>query len=303
MPVLIRVAFFCIFLLWSHGAAWAETLRIVTDPTGRTIRVPVHSQRVVALAPSLTEIVFAVGGGAQLVGRTRFADYPPRAEALAVVGTYVNLDIERIAALRPDLCLAASDGTPLTAVRDLERLGIPVFAVSTDTVDAIFDAVLAVGEVLGHGQTASAVVEGMGQDLERILQLVERATTTPRVFYQIAANPIVSVGRGTHVDQLIRMAGGVNLAAGRPGYPRFAPEQVLAMDPDVVILSSMDRNGQIKNVLHIWRQWPQIKAVANERVVQMDSDLLDRPSPRLIQGLEQLVLVLHPELIALPETP
>jgi iron complex transport system substrate-binding protein len=289
-------ALLCLFLLLAPLVATAGTMRTVTDPAGRTVQVPVHPERVVALAPNLTEIAYAVGAGDQLVGRTRYADYPPEAEGLEIVGTYVNLNTERIALMRPDLCLAVRDGTPLHALRDLERLGIPVFAVTTDTLDEIMTAVLALGDVLDHAPEAEAIVDEMRRDLDGISRLTAAAASTPRVFYQISARPIISCGRGTHVDELIRLAGGVNLAAGTGGYPRFGEEQVLALNPDVVILSSMDRNGQIHEARRFWEQWPQIRAVAGDRVVQLDSDLLDRPTPRMVKGLKQLVQALHPEL-------
>jgi len=285
----------CAVLLLA-GAVQAGDIRTLIDPAGRVVRVPAQPRRVVALAPSLTEIAFAVGGGGQLVGRTSHADYPPEAKDLAVVGTYVNLNMERIALLRPDLCLAVRDGTPFKAVQDLERLGIPVFSVDTRTLDEIVEAVRAVGNVLGRGLEADRVARGMQQDLERIRRLVAGAASRPRVLYQISANPIISCGRGTHVDQLITLAGGFNTAAGATGYPRFGAEQALALAPDVVILSSMDREIQMSEAIAFWRQWPQVPAVRANRIVPMNSDLLDRPSPRLIQGLEDLVLALHPEL-------
>lgn len=288
----------CLLLLLLPGlsAAGTRQMQTVTDPTGRTLRVPVHPQRVVALAPSLTEIAFALGAEEQLIGRTRYADYPPQAADLEIVGTYVNLNTERIALMRPDLCLAVRDGTPLHALQDLERLGIPVFGVTTDTLDEIMTAVLAIGDVLNRGPEADRLVADMRRDLDAIARQVAASSSRPRVFYQISIRPIISCGRGTHIDQLIRLAGGRNLAAESTGYPRFGEEQAVALDPDVIILSSMDRNGQITQARAFWEQWPQLKAVAGRRIVELDSDLLDRPSPRLVQGLRELVLALHPEL-------
>lgn len=292
----MRGLLICCCLLMLTELAYSGETRTVIDPAGRSVRVPVHPSRVVALAPNLTEIAYAVGGGSQMVGRTRYADYPPEAERLEIVGTYVNLSMERIALLHPDLCLAVRDGTPLQAVQDLERLGIPVFSVTTDTLDEVVKAVQAVGDVLDRGQEGARVAAGMLHDLERIRARVARCSSHPRVFYQISIHPVISCGRGTHVDQLISLAGGINTAATAKGYPRFGAEQVLALNPEVVILTSMDRDTQMHEALQFWQQWPQVAAVAAGRVIPMDSDVLDRPTPRLIQGLEQLITVLHPEL-------
>ncbi|NJB68116.1 iron complex transport system substrate-binding protein [Desulfobaculum xiamenense] len=276
--------------------AQAAELRRVTDQTGRVLDIPAHPVRVVALAPSVTEIAFAVGGGPQLVGRTQFSDHPAQAAPLPVVGTYVCLDVERIVTLWPDLCLAVRDGTPRDTVDALERFGIPVFAVENGTLDKVVDSVLAIGDALGRTKEARTVADNMRRRIDAVRETAAHATTRPGVLYQINAEPIIAPGYGTFLDEIIRLAGGRNLTAATGGYPRFTMEQAIALAPEVIIVPSMDRASTFARAAAAWREWPHVPAVRDGRIHHVNSDLFDRPSPRLVQGLEHMARLLHPEL-------
>lgn len=285
--------FLCTLLL---AATAAGQTRRVTDLAGRTMEVPVDPRRVVAMAPSATEIVFAIGRQDRLVGVSRFSDTPEAARALPKVGSYVQLDLERIVALKPDLCLAIRDGNPKAVVDRLEGMRIPVYAVDPRDLASVMETVAALGDLLDAREAAGRLVDDMQRRIAAVDRRVARASHRPRVFLQIGMAPIVSAGSGAFLHELITRAGGVNAAAGPTVYPRFSQEQVIALAPEVIIITSMNREGLFQQAMAEWRRWPQMPAVANNRIHIVDSNCLDRPSPRLVEGLEQLARLIQPNL-------
>jgi iron complex transport system substrate-binding protein len=273
----------------------AREARQVTDQVGRTVTVPAELRRVVSLAPSITEIVFALDREELLAGVTVYSDYPPEAGNLPKVGTYIRLDLERIVALKPDLCIAVKDGNPKETVGRLTGLGIPVFAVNPVDLASVMDAIGRIGELLGARERADAVVADMGARIARVDTLVASAPERPGVFFQIGIAPIVSAGTGTFINELILRAGGRNLAAGESAYPRFTREQVLLLDPDIIVITSMDRQDVFEEVRREWSTWQGMSAVRHGRIHVVDSNILDRPTPRMVDGLELLAGLIHPE--------
>jgi iron complex transport system substrate-binding protein len=278
--------------------AWADApaRRSLTDPAGRQMQVPADPHRVVALAPSVTEIVFALGRQGRLKGVSRFSDYPPQAADLPKVGSYVHLDVERIVALRPDLCIGIKDGNPLAVVKQLEDLGIPVFAVNPVDLETAMQSIEAIGNLLNAPEKARTIVADMRRRIQRVADICAREAHRPRVFVQIGISPIVSVGDNTFINQLITLAGGINVAAGPNPYPRFSVEQVIALAPDVLVISSMARATVFERVKAEWMQWPAIPAVRHQAVYIAPTNIFDRPTPRLVDGLEQMARYIHPQL-------
>ena len=270
--------------------------RELVDQLGRRVVVAEPLTRVVSLIPSLTETSFAVGGGPALVGATRFATFPEAAAQLPRVGSYVSPDIEKIVKLRPQLCLAIRDGNPKASVEQLESLGIPVYVFDPKSLEDVVDTVVRLGEIFRTEAQADILVAGYRQRLERVARQLEGLRERPRVFFQIDAQPIFSAGYDTFLHQLLVRAGAVNLAADRTGYPRYSWEELLVLNPDVVILASMGGGYSDLELRARWKAWPQIAAVKNQRLYVVDADLFDRPSPRLIDALEHLVALLHPAL-------
>ncbi len=268
----------------------------VTDQLGRQVNVPDNPQRIVALAPNITEIIFALGQEHRLKGVTRYSDFPSEAAKLFKVGSYVHLDLERIVALNPDLCIAIKDGNPRLVAQRLESLKIPVYAVDPKNLDTIMNTIIEIGKLLDADEKAKMLVQDMHSRIQRVKSLVEKADHRPGVFFQIGISPIVSVGTPTFIHELIVLAGGTNLASGPIPYPRFSREQVLALSPEVFIITSMARAAVFEKVKAEWSQWPNLPAVRNKRIYLEDSNLFDRPTPRLVGGLELLVRLIHPEL-------
>lgn len=280
-------------LLWPESTQGAAQLK---DQVGRRVRVAAPPQRVVALAPSITEIVFALGQGHRLIGVTRFSNHPPQAEAIARVGSYVQLDLEKIVALDPDICLATRDGNPRHAIVRLENLGIPVYVVHPRDTATVIEAIQGIAQVLGAVECGEALVGRMRHTFTSVRARLASTEQRPGVFFQVGITPIVSVGSQTFIDELISLAGGRNLAAGPVAYPRFSREQVLALDPDIILVTTMARDGSFEEALRQWQRWEHISAVRNGRLHTVDSNLFDRPGPRLTEALEVLFGLLHPEV-------
>jgi len=282
-----------ILIMGGFDPAYAS--RVLVDPIGRRITLPDTPRRVVALAPSITEIIFSLDRDDRLIGVTRYSDYPPAAATLPRVGSYVYLDLERIVALKPDLCIAVKDGNPKAVISRLSAMGIPVYAVDPRNLDALMDTIGHIGIVLNAVQNARNLVDNMRMRIKAVTRRVGTIAQRPGVFFQIGISPIVSVGSGTVIHELVILAGGNNLTRGPVPYPRIARERIIALAPDVVVITSMAGQSGVDRVLEDWRKWADIPAVKHHRIHVVDSNLFDRPTPRIIDGLEYLCGILHPE--------
>lgn len=279
-------------LITVHGV-YAGT---VIDQVGRKVVVPDDPQRVISLAPSITEIIYDLGEEKRLQGVTRYSDYPAQAKALPKVGTYVHLDLERIVALKPDLCISTKDGNPKHIIEKISRLGIPVYAINPRSLEQTMDTITQIGSLLNAQEAAARLVSGMQQRITRVQSLVAQVNNRPRIFFQIDAEPLVSAGNNTFIHELIELAGGINTAAGNDPYPRYSWEDILILQPDIVIISSMAGGLDSEDLLGIWKKWSQLKAVLNEQVFVVDAGMFDRTTPRLVAGLETIAEIIHPEL-------
>jgi iron complex transport system substrate-binding protein len=267
------------------------------DQLERRVTLPDDPQRVISLAPSITEIIYALGQENRLKAVTRHSDFPIAATKLPKIGSYVRLDLERIVALNPDLCIAIKDGNPKEVIDRLESLKIPVYVVNPRNLNTVLETIIAVGNILNAGDKAENLLTNLHNRIQRVKSLISPDTYRPGVFFQIGISPIVSVGTDTFLHELIVLAGGENLADGKTPYPRFSREQVLALAPEIFIVTSMARQAVFEQVKAEWRRWPSMPAVRNERIFLVDSNLFDRPSPRLVDGLELLIKLIHPELL------
>lgn len=285
-----------IMLMLALVVAKTGESRLARDQAGRTVSVPDNPLRVVSLAPSITEIVFALGEGDRLKGVTQHCDFPAEAQSLPKIGSYVHLDLERIVALKPDLCIAVRDGNPRNVVTEIEAFGIPVYTVDPRNLDTAVDTILEVGQLLNAITKAQHLANEMRARIERVKVRVAGTGRHPRVFFQLGTAPIVSAGTNTVIHELIVTAGGQNLADGPTSYPLFSMEQVLALQPEVIIITSMTKELDSEQMSAEWRQYEGLPAVRNNRIFIVDADLFDRPTPRLINGLETLARTIHPEL-------
>ncbi|MFH1625711.1 MAG: cobalamin-binding protein [Pseudomonadota bacterium] len=293
MKPVITSVLTCILVLVNVAVAFEATY---VDEMGRKVDIPSFPERIVSLAPSITETLYFLNLGERIVGVTEFSDYPDAAKTKPKVGSYINLNIEKIISLRPDLIIGIADGNKKQSIDALERLGYGVYAVNPRYVQDIFDTIKNIGKITGCVESANRLVD----ELRSRVNYIESRTKgigKPRVFFQIGINPVVTVGRYTFHNDLIRMAGGLNISGEEQvKYPKYSMETILLKSPDIIIISSMHRGGGFARKKEEWMKWKNIPAVKNGRIYVIDSDLIDHPSPRIIDGLEKLARLIHPEL-------
>jgi iron complex transport system substrate-binding protein len=268
----------------------------VRDMAGRTVRVPDRPARVVSLAPSLTEIVFALEAADRLVGVTQHCDYPPAAAEKPRVGGIYTPNFEVILSLRPDLVMATTEANRDDHVRALDDLGLPVYVVRGESFAAVLASIDRVGALLGREETARRLADGMRRRADAITRAVSGARP-PRVLYVIWGNPLIVPGRGAMITDLIRRAGGASVSADEPlEFPRFAVEEAVARRPERVVIARHGRES-LEGRLREWPHLALLPAVREGRVHAIDGDLMVRAGPRIVDGLEALARLLHPQVI------
>jgi iron complex transport system substrate-binding protein len=270
------------------------------DEVGRDVTFPFPPERIVSLAPNVTEILFGLGLDEEIVGVSIHSNFPEKAKSKVRVGSYIRLDFEKIASLNPDLIIATGAGNTRDMVDRLGKLGLQTYVIYPKDFRDILQSIAHIGQVVNREKEARAIIEGMRKRSERVIDLT-KSLPRPKVFIQIGDVPIVTVGKGSFADDLIRLAGGENIAGKeKEVYPRLGMEEILKRSPEVIVISSMNPTGDYQKILQEWTRWKTIPAVKNGRIYLIDSDLLDRPSPRIIEGLEELARVFHPEKFERP---
>ena len=272
--------------------------REVIDEAGRTVRVPQPVQRIVSLAPSLTETIYALGLQDRLVGDTDYCDYPPDAQKKTKVGGAINPSLEQIVALRPDLVLVTKGLNLLETVHSLDSLGISSYGTDPHNVRDIISSTEHLAQVLGVPEAGSSV----GADLERHLADLQRrlnGLSTRRVLFIVWSDPLISVGKHTFIADAMRLAGGTSIVDSEQDWPQMSLEEVVRLQPDfLVFAASHSEVGQNDfDVLAERPGWRGLEAVRNRRFAVI-SDAVNRPAPRIITAIEDLARQLHPEAFA-----
>jgi len=272
----------------------------VFDDLGRLVAINGTPQRIVSLAPSNTEILFALCLGDKVVGVTDLCDYPPEALEKEKVGRYDTPDVEKIVVLNPDLLLVAY-GTTMDVINNLVGLGLTVFGIKTTDLDDLLNDIKTIGEITDKEVEAQALTSEMAVGIQAVTDQTEELEERPRVFYIVWGgedSALWTAGQGTFIHELIEKGGGVNICGNITGYPIISIEEVIARNPEIIITSS----------------WPGVyewamnetalnatDARQNNRVFVCDDNLAQRPGPRLVKGLEWFAYFIHPEIFDEPE--
>ena len=273
----------------------------LTDDLSRPVTLTAPALHIVSLAPSNTEILYALGAGATLVGRDDYSDYPPEATQVPSIGNeYPHVNSEAIVALHPDLVLAAGVTSP-EDVAALTKLGLTVYATgSAVSLDDIYRDIQSLGTLVGKPDAAKALVDSMRARVEAVKTKAATASTHPVVFYELdATDPAKpwTAGPGSFVDQLISLAGGTNAGnIAKDQYAQLSLEQLVSQNPDLIVLGSANFGGQTPELVAARPGWQDIKAVKNHTVYTFDDNLVSRPGPRVVDGLEKLAALIHPEI-------
>ena len=286
-------------LLFVPGCASPPPPGNVVDDLGRTVNIEQIPQRIVSLAPSNTEILFALGLGDRVVGVTEYCNYPEEAKAKPKVGGFSTVDIERVVYLEPDLILATRIHSKIV-IPALEELGLTVLALTPASLDELMSNITLVGKITGQYKIASKLVTDLGKRIEAVADKTQDLTPNqrPRVLYLTWHDPLWTRGKDTLVNDIINKAGGQNLAYDLTGDKTIDLETVLHRDPQVIIAAVNMGTGEDLPWQYV-RTEPRLKntkALLNNRVYKIDGDLIHRPSPRLVEALEQVAQFIHPEL-------
>jgi len=260
------------------------------DDAGNTVTLPAPAQRVISLAPHATELVYAAGGGAKLVGTVTYSDYPPAAQAVPRVGDNKALDLERIAALKPDLIVVWRHGNAERQTDALRALHIPLFFSEPKHLDDVATSLRQLGTLLGTAPVADAAAASFSRDIAALrARYAARAPVT--MFFQVWDRPLTTLNGAHLFNEVITLCGGRNVfAALKPLAPSVTDEAVLAANPEAIVTTSAGatRSDAPLPSLERWRAWPALTAVARNNLFAIDGDLLTRPSPRIAQGAAAL---------------
>jgi len=273
----------------------------LTDGSGRTVTLTLPVKQVVSLAPSNTEVLFAIGAGPAVVGRDSYSDYPADAKNAADIGGgFAALNMELILSKKPDLVLA-SPLTPPEQIADLDKAGLPVYVLpNPKTFDDLYTNLQTAGKLTGHEKEAGALVDSLKARVQAVVSKVALASAHPIVYYELDAtdpNAPYTSGPDTFVDLLIRTAGGENFGGDLKGdWVQISVEQILARQPDMVVLGDNTYGGVTPEQVKARAGWETLNAVKQDKIFAFDDNTVSRPGPRLVDGLEAMARLLHPDL-------
>jgi iron complex transport system substrate-binding protein len=297
-PLALGIILF--FIASIPAAAGSET--IVTDDFGTEVAIQGIPQRIVSLSPANTEILFALGLGDRVVAVTDFCTYPPEAKGKDTVGGYYTVNIEKVVAARPDLILAA-DGNTMEVIERLRSLGLTVIALDSSSIEEVIRDIEMVGRATGSEQQAGALIQDMQARIRAVEQKTAQTDEKPTVVHIIWNDPIWVSGNNTFQDRLIQMAGGVNAFPAVQEYGIISLEEFIQTDPDIIIVNSGTgmNQGEHDVLYHYFVNEPrmrQLSAIQEGRVYIVDSDIVDRGGPRIIDAMEIFASYIHPALFA-----
>ncbi|HZZ13997.1 MAG TPA: cobalamin-binding protein [Paraburkholderia sp.] len=283
------VSVICITLA-ACAAASTQAAITVTDDTGANVTLAAPAERVISLAPHVTELLYAAGGGAKVVGAVSYSDYPPEAKQLPRVGDNKALDLERIIALKPDLIVVWRHGNAQQQLDRLRELHVPLYFSEPRHLDDVAVSLTKLGHLLGTSPAADAAAASYRAEIARLR--AQYATRPPvSVFYQVWDQPLMTLNGEHMINDVIALCGGRNVFAKlEPLVPTVSTEAVLAMNPEAIVTAAPGATRPDTSLpqLGAWRAWPGLRAVANDNLFAIDGDLINRPAPRLAQGAKVL---------------
>lgn len=267
----------------------------VTDMAGREVTIPAGPQRIISLAPHITEILYALGLGDRVVGITEFCNYPPEAAEKPKVGGFSDVSVEKVVEQNPDLILVASIHMA-QVLPELEKLGLPVLVMDAHDMPGVLDQIRLVGKITGQDEAAEALTAQMQARADAVAKAVE-GRPRPRVYWELDST-LWTVGPGSFVQDLIERAGGENIAAdAEMAWVQLSAETIIARDPEVIFLADHPY-GETKESVMARSGWEKISAVVNGRIVELtqeQGDMVSRPGPRVVDALELIAKALHPD--------
>lgn len=286
----MRNFFRLIFLILYIGNQLFTQIKVYDD-LGRKIEFESPPQRIVSLAPSITEILFFLGLGDRVVGVTRYCNFPPEAQRKRVIGGVIDPNYEIIASLKPDLIIMTVEGNTREAFDKLSELGFKIFVTNPRNFDGILKTILDFGKICGVEARANYLVDSLKLELEKIKD-VNTGKKKPKILVLISLNPLMSAGKNTFINEIIERAGGVNVAGKlKQNYPIFSREEILKVNPDMIILT--ESGIEKEELLKQFPEWRYINAVKENRIFKIEPDIILRPSPRVILATKVIAQMIN----------
>lgn len=286
---------FLVLLLLSNTAFGIS----VTDDRGQQVELARPPERIVSLAPSCTEILFALSLSQKIVGVTTYCNFPKEALDKEKVGTITEVELEKLLALQPDLVVASSLNPP-DLLKRLEELGIPVYLADPQNIEGVLSSIDRIAKICGVEEKGEMLVSNLRKRIKEIEGTTAKIPEEqkPFIFHMLWHQPIWTAGKGTFVDELIKKAGGKNIVSDLEGYSNIELEELLRRNPDIITV--VENHGDAQNLPYQFllqdERLKSIKAVKEGRVFRVDSDIVSRPGPRIVQALEIFAKIIHPEI-------
>lgn len=276
-------------LITLSGTSYAASIEVIDD-LKHPVQLTAPAQRIISLAPHITELLYAVGAGDAIVGAVDYSDYPPPASRLPRVGGYNGFDIEAIAALHPDLIIAWRSGNPSPSLASLERLRIPIFFSEPREIEDVATSLERFGILTGHVQQGTNAAADFRRHLATLQQRY-KSVARVTVFYEVWNHPLMTVNNQHLISKVLGLCGGDNIFGTLPALvPQPDIEAVLQRDPQVIMTG--DAGNKHEEFQKYWQRWPSLQAVRNHQLYQVSADLLQRHGPRILDGAEQVCRVL-----------
>jgi len=290
---ILTVLFTAIFAIFYADISCA---RMVTDEIGRNVNITSAPQRIVSLAPGLTEILYALGLDEKIMGVTSYCNWPTQARKKQRIGGFTNPSVEKIVSLKPDLIIVTADGNRKDVMQKLERIGLSVYVTNPSDTAGILKSILDIGKITNRQKEAGKLVDQLQKRLNNIEAQVRRKSK-PKVFFQIGLEPVITVGKGTLINETIERAGGINVAGlDTARYPRYSSEGIMQASPEIVLFAPMANDREFVAVKKFWQELRGVPAVKNNKIYPVNTDLIGRASPRIVDAIENMAQIFHPEI-------
>ncbi len=295
----VKLATLFLFALVTANTVHAQK-RCAVDDSKSIICLKNKPERIISLAPGSTELLYAAGAGSQIIAVDLYSDYPPATKKLPKVGGYPNVNIETLISMKPDLIIAWTGGNSPKLVKQIEASGLRIFRINPENFDDIESAIRKLGKITGNEKQANKNANNFSTKLASLQKSYQQQPVVS-VFFEIWRSPLMAAGGHQIIDSAINLCGGNNVFSDAlTKTPVISIESLLAKNPDVII--SSDPRGNTKEnqqaMLNYWAQWPVLNAVKKKQLFTVPSDLIARPTPRLLDGAEQICQLLQSVRIA-----
>lgn len=259
----------------------------ITDGLGNEITLDKEPEKIVSMAPNVTEILFALGLGDKVVAVSEFSDYPAEASEIETIGGAMGYDLERIAELAPDVIVTNG------MVEGIDKAGAPVAGYYPQTMEEVMKQIEQIGELTNTSAKAKEITDDMRARIEKVKKSVQ-GLDAPTVFYEVWGDPLMVAGKGSFINEMITLSGGIDVAGDAEPYSNYSVEQLVEKNPSLYIINDGDPNLTAQTIAER-PGYADLDAVKNDRVLAVDADLISRPGPRIVEGLEAVADFIHPD--------